>query len=283
MRRNRQSQCLFGMILIVFAATVVVRAQTPSPTPSLEHEFFKNILRDQKSIWTAPFHLQRHDAKWVIPGSVGLMALITTDRITGDEMFEANRQVKASKAISQAGSVYTLGAAAATLYFIGREKKNDRAKETGLLSAEALTDGLILGGALKEITQRARPLDGHERSEFFDGGSSFPSGHSTQVWAVATVIANEYQHRRLVQIVAYGMAGAVSIARFTEHKHYLSDVLAGSALGYGVGKYVYRAHHQKSLDSSDDDGPLSQSWAPRFTPQLNPHARAYGVNLRWSF
>ncbi|HYK20757.1 MAG TPA: phosphatase PAP2 family protein [Pyrinomonadaceae bacterium] len=283
MRRNRQSQCLFGMILTVLAVTIVVSAQTPSPTPSLEHEFFKNILHDQKVIWTAPLHLQRHDAKWVIPGSVGLMALITTDRITGDEIFESNRQVKASQVISQAGSVYTLGAAAATFYFIGRHKQDPRARETGLLSAEAMLDSLIVGGALKGITQRARPLDGRERSEFFDGGSSFPSGHSTQAWAVATVIANEYQHRRLVQIAAYGMAGAVSVVRFTEHKHYLSDVLAGSALGYGVGKYVYHAHHQQSLDASDDDGPLSQSWVPRFTPQFNPYARAYGVNLRWDF
>jgi membrane-associated phospholipid phosphatase len=283
MRRNRRSQCLFGMLLIVFAATVAVRAQTPSPTPSLEREFFKNILRDQKGIWTAPLHLQRHDAKWVIPGSVGLMALITTDRITGDEMFESNRQVKASRVISRAGSIYSLGGIAATFYLVGREQKDNRAKETGLLSAEALMDSLIVGGALKEITQRARPLAGHERSEFFDGGSSFPSGHSIQAWAVATIIANEYQHRRLVQVAAYGVAGAVSFARFTEHKHYLSDVLAGSALGYGLGKYVYHAHHQKSLDVSDDDGPLSQSWLPRFTPQFNPCASTYGVNLRWSF
>ena len=283
MRRNRRSQCLFGMILMVFATTVVVRAQTPSPTPSLEREFFKNILRDQKQIWTAPLHLQRHDAKWVVPGSIGLMALITTDRITGDEMFEFDRPVKASRVISHAGSVYTLGAVAAGFYFAGRTKKNDRAREAGLLSAEALVDSLLVGSALKEITQRARPLAGHERSEFFDGGSSFPSGHSTQVWAVATVIANEYQHRPSVQIAAYGVASAVSIARFTGHKHYLSDAIAGSALGYGIGKYVYHAHHQKSLDSSDGDGPLSQSWLPSFTPQFNPCARAYGVNLRWSF
>src|ERR1044072_4823379 len=68
-----------------------------------------------------------------------------------------------------------------------------------------------------------------ERSEFFDGGNSFPSGHSTQAWAVATVIANEYHDRRMVQVAAYGAATAVSVARFTGQKHYLSDVVAGSA------------------------------------------------------
>src|SRR5437868_4226136 len=197
MRRNRRPWGLFGIVFIVFATTFAARAQTPSPTPtsSLEHEFLKNILRDQKAIWTSPLHLQRRDARWMVPAGMGLMTLIATDRITGDEIFEFEDQLKASRAISHAGSGYTLGAVAAGFYLIGREKKNDRARETGLLNGEALVDSLIVGGALKEITQRARPLAGRERSEFFDGGVSFPSGHSTQVWAVATVIANEYRHR----------------------------------------------------------------------------------------
>src|SRR5262245_60241850 len=246
MRRNRRSQCLFG-ILFILITTVAGHAQTPAPTPSLEREFFKNILSDQKAIWTAPFHLERRDAKWVVPSSIGLMALFTTDRITGDEIFEANRQVKASQWISNAGSVYGLGAVAGTFYLIGRKKNNYRARETGVLSAEAMINSIIVEGALKGITQRARPLDGHERSEFFDGGSSFPSGQSTQAWAVATVIAHEYKDRPAVQIAAYGIASAVSVARFTGHKHYISDVLAGSALGFGIGKFVYHSHHRESL------------------------------------
>jgi len=247
MRRNRRSQCLFGMMLVLVIA-VGVRAQTPqpaaTPTPSLESEFFKNILRDQKAIWLAPFHVRRSDAKWMIPSSIGLMALITTDRISGDEIGEAERQVKASRWISYAGSVYGAGAVAGTFYLIGRHKNDDRARETGLLSAEALIDSVIVEGALKGITQRARPADGVERSEFFDGGNSFPSGHSSQAWAVATVIANEYKDRRAIQLTAYGIASAVSVARVTSHKHFLSDVLAGSALGFGIGKYVYHAHHR---------------------------------------
>ena len=264
-------------IVTLAACMGAVRAQTspapapsPAPTPTLEHEFFKNILRDQKAIWTAPLRLERHDAKWVVPSGVGLMALITTDRITGDEIFEADRQVAASRGISYAGSVYGLGAVAGTFYLVGRKTHNYRARETGLLSAEALIDSLIAGEALKGITQRARPQAGIERSEFFDGGSSFPSGHSTQAWAVATVIAHEYQDRPAVQIAAYGVAAAVSVARFTGHKHYLSDVLAGSALGWGIGRYVYNAHHRES-------GGLS------LAPKFNRSARQYGVALTWNF
>jgi hypothetical protein len=281
MRRNRGSQCLFGIILIL-ATTVALHAQTPAPTPTLEHEFLKNILRDQKAIWTAPFHLERSDMKWAIPAGIGFMALVTTDRITGDEIFEANRQVKASKEISYAGSVYGLGAVAGTFYLIGRKKNDYRARETGLLSAEALVNSVIAGAALKGITQRARPMDGRERSEFFDGGSSFPSGHATQAWAVATVIAHEYKDRPAVQIAAYGIASAVSIARFTGHKHYLSDVLAGSALGFGIGKFVYHAHHRETLTEKDDGEIVKSRW-PVITPQYSRQARQYGVALTWNF
>ncbi|HEY4423559.1 MAG TPA: phosphatase PAP2 family protein [Pyrinomonadaceae bacterium] len=281
MRSNRRSQCLFGMILML-ATTITLHAQTPAPTPTLEREFLKNILRDQKAIWTAPFHLERSDMKWVIPSGIGFMALVTTDRITGDEIFEADRQVKASRWISNAGSVYGLGAVAGTFYLIGRKKNNYRARETGVLSAEAMINSLIVEGALKGITQRARPLDGHERSEFFDGGSSFPSGHSTQAWAIATVIAHEYKDRPAVQIAAYGIASAVSVARFTGHKHYLSDVLAGSALGFGIGKFVYHAHHRESV-TEDDSGEMVKSRWPLITPQYSRQARQYGVALTWNF
>jgi hypothetical protein len=261
------------MIVLTMATAVALHAQTPAPTPSLEREFFKNILSDQKAIWTAPFHLERSDTKWVVPAGIGFMALVTTDRITGDKIFEADRQVKASRTISYAGSVYGLGAVASTFYLIGRKNNDYRARETGLLSAEALVNRLIVGGALKGITQRARPSAGRERSEFFDGGASFPSGHSTQAWAVATVIAHEYKDRPIVQIAAYGIASAVSVARFTGQKHYLSDVLAGSALGYSIGKFVYKAHHRESGESTK----------LFITPQYNRQARRYGAALTWSF
>jgi membrane-associated phospholipid phosphatase len=294
MRRNRRSRCLFGIIIlaVLISKGFAVHAQTPpaaSPTPTvapmppLEREFLKNILRDQKAIWTAPFQLDRKDAKWIIPSGIGAMALFTTDRITGDEIAEFNRQVKASRNVSYAGSSYGVGAVAAAFYFVGRSKNDSRARETGILSAEAAVDGLIVGGALKVGTQRARPSALRERSEFFDGGSSFPSGHSVQAWSVATIVANEYHDRRLVQVAAYGVASTVSVGRFTVGKHYISDVLVGSALGYGIGQYVYHAHHREQSDSSDEDeGVRTSSW-PEITPQYHRSARQYGVAFMWSF
>ena len=95
MRSNRTSNCLFGMVFsaILFSAAFSAQAQTPlaspspspqpSATPTLEKQFFKNILGDQKAIWTSPFHLRGGDARWLAPLGLGTAALIATDRRTG--------------------------------------------------------------------------------------------------------------------------------------------------------------------------------------------------------
>jgi len=294
MRSNGISLCHFGMtILIALFVTIVAHAQTasPSPTPdaspSPEHEFLKYILRDQKAIWTAPFHLKHDDMSWLAPIGIGTAALIVTDQQTGDELAESHRQLNTSRVISYGGSVYGVAATAGAFYFIGRAAHNERARETGILGAEALVDSAILVTAIKEITQRTRPSGGVSRSDFFDGGSSFPSGHSIEAWSLATVIANEYHSHRAVQIAAYGIASAVSISRFTGEKHYLSDVLVGGAMGFGIGRYVYRTHHRTAMSGgSEEDEDLSvehgNRW-PAIAPLFNGHAHSYGLGLGWSF
>ena len=294
---TNRSISLFSISVSVFILAVCVNtaAQTPSPTPvasptpTLEHEFFKNVLRDQKVIWTAPLHLHQRDGRWLAPIGLGAAALIATDRRTGDEMAESTSQLNASRIVSYAGSTYGVAAVAGAFYVAGRAGHNRRARETGVLGAEALLDSAIVVTALKEITQRTRPSGGRSRSDFFDGGSSFPSGHSIEAWSLATVIANEYHDHLPVQIAAYGIASAVSVARFTGQKHYLSDVLVGSAMGYGIGRYVYRTHHltrSRPGNGGEEEAALSEGRSKRslfVMPMYSRMARAYGVAATWSF
>lgn len=300
MRSNRSSFCHFGIILVILFSGAATRAQSaapaasPSPTPrasaspSLEKEFFKNILRDQKAIWTFPAHFNSGDAKWVVPVGLATAGFIATDRETGDAMAKHTGQLNASRIISYAGTAYAVGGEAAGFYLIGRATHNKRARETGILSAEAIIDSGIVVTALKEITQRARPLTGNDRSKFFVGGSSFPSGHSIEAWTVATVVASEYHDHLAVQIAAYGVASAVSISRYTGLHHYLSDVLVGGAMGYGIGRYVYRAHHRSSSTAGGEEEEEEEAFTrskriPAIEPLYNRRAHNYGLALAWSF
>src|SRR5437870_9905263 len=142
MRSNRTRNGIFGMILLAvfFAAGFNAHAQVPtaspsptpkaSATPTLESQFFKNILHDQKAIWTAPFHLHGSDARWLAPLGIGTAALIATDRRTGDELAEFHRQLNASRTISYLGSDYGVATIVGTFYFAGRAAHNERARET---------------------------------------------------------------------------------------------------------------------------------------------------------
>ena len=262
----------------------------PTPTPSLEKKFLANILSDQRAIWTSPFSLKRGDGKWLAPLGIATALLVATDRHTSGELFDGGNhqtRINISKDFSRLGSSYATGGVAAAFYFVGRAKHDARARETGLLSAEALIDSAIVVTALKTVSQRQRPPTDHTSGEFFDGGSSFPSGHAISAWSVATVIASEYgQHRPVVRFGAYGIATAVSLSRYTGTNHFLSDILVGSALGYGIGRYVYHHHHDPSLDG-DSGRPRKKSITqsklfPRIAPNYNRRGHTYGATFAWS-
>ena len=290
-------RALFSLIylLVLLASANVVLGQTPpdpqpSPTPSLEKKFFQNILRDQRDIWLAPFHLHRADAKWIAPIGLATVALVATDRHTSGKLVENGDnldRLRISKDISRLGSLYVTGGIAGGFYLTGRITHDQRARETGLLGAEALIDSSIVVQVLKTASQRQRPPVDNSSGEFFDGGSSFPSGHAITSWALATVIAEEYgQHNRLVRFGAYGLAAAISVSRYTGRNHFLSDVLVGSAMGWGIGHYVYHKHHDSSLDpvgNTRTSRLMRSNFFPQINPLYNPRARIYGAALGWNF
>jgi membrane-associated phospholipid phosphatase len=288
---------LFALILVF---SINARGQTsadgaqakprPTPTPSLEKKFFVNILDDQRAIWTSPFRLHEKDAKWLAPLGVSTLALIATDRRTAGELAEHGdnlNRLRISHDISKLGSMYATAGVAGILYLTGRATHNHHLRETGLLSAEALIDSGILVTALKTASQRQRPTVDHSSGEFFDGGKSFPSGHASSAWSIATVIAQEYGHRRpLVQVAAYATASAVSLSRYTGRNHFLSEVLVGSAIGYATGRYVYHKHHDTALDARNEkqsDLLVRSKLFPRIAPLYYPRAHVYGAMAAWNF
>jgi hypothetical protein len=66
-------------------------------------------------------------------------------------------RLRISRYISRLGESYATGGVAAAFYPFGRATHNARARETGLLGAEALVDSGIDVQALKTITRRPRP------------------------------------------------------------------------------------------------------------------------------
>jgi membrane-associated phospholipid phosphatase len=211
------------------------------------------ILQDQKAIWTSPFHTTKQDAKlWVIFGAA-TAALIATDRHSVAVLPNSSSQVSVSRWGSRFGAAYSLVPISAGFYFVGTRIHDDRFRETGLICFEALIDSNVVVEVVKLAADRARPLESDGRGHFEDssGGrlnSSFPSGHAISTWAMASVIAHQYPHPRIVPILAYALATTVVVSRVGARQHFPGDVVAGSAMGWFIGDYVYGRRHNRDLD-----------------------------------
>lgn len=94
---------------------------------------------------------------------------------------------------------------------------------TSLIASKGITP------LLKNVTHRARPGNGSD--------DSFPSNHATQAFGIATVIASHYD-QRWIDITAYAIASGVAYSRVDHDDHWLSDVIAGAAIGTAVGRVV---------------------------------------------
>ncbi|MCF0074179.1 phosphatase PAP2 family protein [Dyadobacter sp. CY261] len=119
----------------------------------------------------------------------------------------------------------------------GIRSKTDVLNRTVILvkgEAMALTTATIL----KSATHTLRP----------DGSSynSFPSGHTTQAFAAATFLNEEYKGRYpWMPYASYTVASSVGLLRVANNRHYISDVLVGAGIGYLSMKVAYWTHRYK--------------------------------------
>ncbi|HEX3742022.1 MAG TPA: capsule assembly Wzi family protein [Terriglobales bacterium] len=158
---------------------------------------------------------------------------------------------------SNAG-VAALAGVGGGMFLLGHITHNDQQRETGLLAGEAGIDAYLDTTVFNYAFGRQRPFTGDGRGLFFQGGDSFPSQHAAVGWAIASVIAHEYPGP-LTQVLAYGTAGAISAARFAGQQHFATDVLVGSALGWYMGRQVFRAHSHYSDAEAAQWGTFSKS------------------------
>jgi hypothetical protein len=216
---------------------------------SLERNFLRNFARDQQEIWTSPFKVRSKDAFWLVPAAGITAGLIHSDADVYSAMSVSDSHANTSKTFSDAG-VFALGGMVGGLYVLGHIEHNDHARETGVLGTEALLNSLAVSSALKYSLGRDRPFNTNGRGRFFQGGDSFPSTHAIAAWSLATVLAHEYPGP-LTKFGVYGLASAISFARVTGRQHFPSDVVIGSALGWGIGRQVYNRHHNADVGGVD--------------------------------
>ncbi|MEO8164337.1 MAG: YjbH domain-containing protein [Betaproteobacteria bacterium] len=143
------------------------------------------------------------------------------------------------------GAAATLGVLGATV-FAALDRDDPRLSQTAVSSLQAATLGLgaALGG--KYAIGRSRPERERGKSDFsrdHAGDSSFPSDLTTVAWAALTPYAKEYDAPWL-----YGVAALANIGRVAERRHWFSDTVAGSFIGYGAGSLMWSLNRERGKD-----------------------------------
>jgi hypothetical protein len=226
----------------------------------------QNLVSDQKTIWTSPLHLRAQDRNWLVPLGVGTLGLVAADR---DIMRHfGSTPIAHSSSFSNYGLAAMVGSAA-SLYLRGATTNDDHSRETGFLAGEAAVNSVVVAEAMKLVFQRARP-NAPNAGSFGAGGASFPSEHALAAWSVASVIAHEYPGP-LTKLLAYGAATGISLSRVAAREHFPSDVVVGSALGYLIGRYEYRAHHDPELPGASA-GSFEQDFEEKGPPRTRTPA-----------
>lgn len=137
------------------------------------------------------------------------------------------------KGITELGSLWASGAAAATLAAVGRRRPAGRA-----LTAAAAT--WTLGQGLKRVFLRPRPYEadpeGARRMIDKPHGASWPSSHPAVLMTFVTVAGRELGLSRTARAALVGLGAAVGLSRTYLGVHYPSDVIGGLLLGRAVGR-----------------------------------------------
>lgn len=121
------------------------------------------------------------------------------------------------------GSGNALFLAAGTLLPLVTDGKEG--SQHALRTVDALAVSTLLTSGLKVVTHQKRP-DG---SDFH----SFPSGHASAAFTVATMQASYHPRQALLW---YGGATLIAASRVKLRRHYTRDVIAGAALGFASAR-----------------------------------------------
>lgn len=246
---------LFRAIAILSIATVcqgwrIACAQTPADSSTAAHEeppgyasepprhpALKRLLGDIEDYYTSPLRWDGED--WSFFGGV-LGAVAIAHHYDAD--VRAHFAEGSGIGGSTSGLQDSLPAAAlwlgTYLYSSEYEDKNGLTASWAMLEAAGLST--VTDYALKYAAGRERPDQTTDPNRWFSGGVSFASEQATAAFAIGTVFAESGSggYRWVTRILGYGMASFTAYERLKHNAHWLSDVVAGAALGGSTGLFV---------------------------------------------
>lgn len=169
----------------------------------------------------------KDNLKPFIIGSLATLAMIPLDDEVSDHFQGKSEELgDAGQIIGYAGVAAVTGGVLLATPFV----KGDRYRAFSFTLAQSIIVNNALVFSLKYAVSRTRPNE--------ENNQSFPSGHTSNTVALATVL-NHYYGKK-IGIPLYIVAGLVGLSRIEKGKHFPSDVVFGATLGYVSARAAIR-------------------------------------------
>jgi len=140
------------------------------------------------------------------------------------------------------------------LYTIGLFARENEIRKTGRMLIQALAYSGTLTMGMRYLFGRTRPFSSKTGSQYeftwfqsAGDSQSFPSGHMVVAVATSTILAEQID-TWWARVVFYGFATLTGYARLYNDKHWLSDMVFATALGYGSAKFVLNRDRERELN-----------------------------------
>jgi membrane-associated phospholipid phosphatase len=213
------------------------------------HPFAHQVLDDGRDLATAPHRWHEREWRRFAEGSAAVAAAYAVDnQIVRFVSRQHNRELDHYlSGVTHLGGGYGVDLAA-LLAVGGYLRSDDRMMDAGVDAFESSVAAAgVVTPVIKLAVGRARPIQDLGKHSFHPANSSFesfPSGHATNAFAIASAIATRYDDSPVVPSIAYGLATSVAVARVHDRVHFASDVLAGAMIGRAIGKSIVWNHRR---------------------------------------
>lgn len=214
--------------------------------------YAKYFLQDALRIGAAPVWWQGKD--WLQFGALAAgTGLLVWQDLNIRQVFQRNRTRttnRVASAVTPFGSPALAQPVLIGAFGISTVLKQKKLQAVALDGWEASNFALSWAGFIKMATSRARPFEnkGRWKREGFLANSSFPSGHTTQAFVLATVVSSHFP-KTWVKILSYGFATGVGLARMNDDRHFASDIFVGAAMGTAIARTIFKRNETRRMRS----------------------------------
>jgi membrane-associated phospholipid phosphatase len=208
----------------------------------------RTALQDTKLYFTAPLRWDEQDWTYFGGTLVAIASAHQFDQRVRDHFATGSKALNGGQDTNSfrdaVPSIALIAGTGVSAWFL---RDSDGYRETW-----SLLEAGVLSSATAEIVGyavgRERPDATTSPNQWRKGDDSFPSLHATAAWAIGTTLAESGsdEYRWLRRLLGYGVAAGTSYVRIHENVHWLSDTVAGTALGIATARFVL---HRRDIET----------------------------------